>query len=185
VSFNKDFETKSKIIMKKAKRVYQTFFDWKKACDKLPRFDAQNSNPYATALNEQIFQDELGLFLKTMHNHFQTVDWVDTDPLVIPESDEFVAYAEKRIVPSDAVIGIQGDLHGDIHALNDFIAHFAQLGYMDPENPFKIIKDDFFLLFLGDYVDRGWYGAEVLYTIMRLKNENPDNVLLVRGNHEE
>jgi hypothetical protein len=41
------------------------------------------------------------------------------------------------------------------------------------------------MLFLGDYVDRGWYGAEVIYTIMRLKIANPERVILVRGNHED
>ncbi len=162
-----------------------TFHEWKQACDHLPRFDASQTNSYVTAINKQLFLDELDRFLETMRKQFQTIDWIGKKQLVVPQSDEFVAHVEKQIIPSNAVIGIHGDLHGDTHALNDFIVHFANQGYLDPENPFKIIKNNFYLLFLGDYVDRGWYGAEVLYTIMRLKNENPDNILLVRGNHEE
>lgn len=34
-------------------------------------------------------------------------------------------------------------------------------------------------------MDRGYYGLEVLYTLMRLKTANPDNVMLIRGNHED
>ena len=42
-----------------------------------------------------------------------------------------------------------------------------------------------YMVFLGDYVDRGFYGTEVLYTIMMLKIANPEKVILLRGNHED
>ena len=42
-----------------------------------------------------------------------------------------------------------------------------------------------FMLSLGDYTDRGGFGVEVLYTLLRLKLANPDRVHLARGNHEE
>src|SRR5262249_15855633 len=38
---------------------------------------------------------------------------------------------------------------------------------------------------LGDYTDRGMYGVEVLYTLLRLKLANPQRVCLIRGNHED
>lgn len=101
------------------------------------------------------------------------------------EQHIFDPYVEKLIVKPNAIISFHGDLHGDIHSLNNYLIQLKDKGYLDPKNPFKIIHNNFYMVFLGDYVDRGWYGAEVIYTIVRLKIENPDKVILVRGNHED
>jgi len=66
---------------------------------------------------------------------------------------------------------IAGDIHGDLQAL-EFIIR------MRKEANCKNI------LFLGDYVDRGLQGIEVLLRLFQLKIEDPENILLLRGNHE-
>ncbi|MCY0883908.1 MAG: metallophosphoesterase, partial [Acidianus infernus] len=40
------------------------------------------------------------------------------------------------------------------------------------------------LIFLGDYVDRGLQGIENLKLILRKMLENPEKVIVLRGNHE-
>ena len=67
---------------------------------------------------------------------------------------------------------VVGDLHGDLESL------------------FFILKDsEFFeknsyLIFLGDYGDRGEKSPEVYYSILRLKERFPERIVLLRGNHE-
>ncbi len=67
---------------------------------------------------------------------------------------------------SDAVL-IVGDLHGDLDTLNKVLSKW--------EGP---------MAFLGDYVDRGDKGLEVLAKVLELKAENPREVFVLRGNHE-
>jgi len=64
-----------------------------------------------------------------------------------------------------------GDIHGNLNSLNHF---------------FKLFQDNSpnYLVFLGDIVDRGPYQLECLIAILALKILYPQNVFLLRGNHE-
>ena len=55
----------------------------------------------------------------------------------------------------------------------------------DDVERFKIKDKNKHLVFLGDFVDRGSYGIEVIYMITQLALHNPDQVIICRGNHED
>jgi len=72
---------------------------------------------------------------------------------------------------------IIGDLHGDLESLTGILKNSDFMQKMNR-------RKDSTLIFLGDYGDRGARSAEVYYTVLRLKLAFPEQVVLLRGNHE-
>ncbi|MEM4347762.1 MAG: metallophosphoesterase [Candidatus Altiarchaeota archaeon] len=75
-----------------------------------------------------------------------------------------------KISEDEKELIIVGDIHGDIKSLKFIL-----------DDTKKIAKKKF--LFLGDYADRGLFQVEVYHSILKLKENFPDTILL-RGNHE-
>ena len=70
-----------------------------------------------------------------------------------------------------------GDLHGDLDSLFRILQNSGFTQKLDS-------CKDATLIFLGDYGDRGARSAEVYYTVLKLKIAFPEQVVLLRGNHE-
>ena len=66
---------------------------------------------------------------------------------------------------------IVGDIHGNIKSL---LRIFNKVGFPDNHR----------FVFLGDYVDRGKNSVDVLTLLFSLKCLFPDNIYMIRGNHE-
>lgn len=99
-------------------------------------------------------KEELSLLLPEINNV------LESEPAVLridPEATESIM--------------LIGDIHGDRDALDFVMGMREELGCKQ-------------MLFLGDYVDRGMQGTEVLIKLFRLKLEEPQNIFLLRGNHE-
>jgi protein phosphatase len=77
-------------------------------------------------------------------------------------------------VPENLVV--IGDIHGDFFTLKKIMEKIDFISYL--KNPSNLI------IFLGDYIDRGKYSIEVLLFLCKLKSEFPNNVFMLRGNHE-
>jgi hypothetical protein len=108
--------------------------------------------------------------------------WLNNNSILFKDSG-FRPFVQKKIIPDSSEVAFFGDLHGNIQSLSKILAHLYNNQIINDN--FRIIKDNFYMVFLGDYVDRGDSGIEVLYTIMRLKIANPQKVFLIRGNHED
>jgi protein phosphatase len=72
---------------------------------------------------------------------------------------------------------VVSDLHGDFESL---IQIMKKINFLQKMNQNKKI----FLIFLGDYGDRGINSAEIYYIVLKLKLLFPKQVILMRGNHE-
>lgn len=68
-------------------------------------------------------------------------------------------------------VGVVGDLHGDYQTLQRLL---------------KVVDlNADLLVFLGDYADRGPDGFEVIRSIADLRKKHPQNVVALKGNHED
>jgi len=144
---------------------------------KLPQ--APSDFPKAKSFTADILLDAAQDFVEVMKKCLDKAQWIENG------GTKDYLFVRKVILPADSVIEFRGDLHGDVHSLIRWLDSLRDKGWFDKNNPFKLIKKDRYLAFLGDYTDRGHYGAEIMYIIMQLFLHNPDNVLIVRGNHED
>jgi hypothetical protein len=95
----------------------------------------------------------------------------------------FTPYVERMVVPPGDTLLLWGDLHGTLSSLLASLDRLHALGYIT--NDLLLTSSSIHLAFLGDLVDRGEDGLEVLSLVMLLKIKNPSNVTIVRGNHED
>jgi serine/threonine-protein phosphatase 2A catalytic subunit len=78
---------------------------------------------------------------------------------------------ESNVQPVRCPVTVCGDIHGQFH---DLMELFRIGGRLPDTN----------LLFMGDYVDRGYYSVETVSLLIALKLRYRDRVTILRGNHE-
>lgn len=79
--------------------------------------------------------------------------------------------AEPNVLEIQTPVTICGDLHGQF---------FDLLSILNNVKPGQGTR----ILFLGDYVDRGYFSTEILFLLLAYKIKSPHDIWLIRGNHE-
>lgn len=92
-------------------------------------------------------------------------------------------YVAKKTMRTHSTVYLWGDLHGDLDALLTSLYRLCQDGIID--DAWRIQAPHTYFVFLGDLVDRGSQGPEIMYLVLTLAVHNPDTVILIRGNHED
>jgi len=99
------------------------------------------------------------------------------EPLSEAEAQELCAKAkeilmkEQNVQPVKCPVTVCGDIHGQFHDLTELF----RIGGKLPDTNY---------LFMGDYVDRGFYSVETVSLLVALKVRYKERITILRGNHE-
>eukprot|EP00892_Ulva_mutabilis_P009774 jgi/Ulvmu1/7169/UM034_0077.1 len=82
-----------------------------------------------------------------------------------------VLVEESNVQQVSAPVTVCGDIHGQFFDMKELF----EVGGDCPSTNY---------LFMGDFVDRGFYSVETFLLLLALKVKHPDRITLIRGNHE-
>ncbi len=102
--------------------------------------------------------------------------------LFLTNLKEFPVVKINKIKDRNTVVYFAGDTHGDLKTSGWIIDHILLSSDKDKKSGKKVV-------FLGDYIDRApddvaYGGLKNILYLLCLKTKYPDNLVLLRGNHE-
>jgi len=123
-------------------------------------------------------------------DHFRNVYGFDLLNILnqkISDYESNTAIIQKLIVDNNTKIVLFGDFHGSFHTFFRILCRLHRYGILNLDT--LEIKGNYKIIFLGDIIDRGMYGLDILNIIFKMitinnQDVNDIKIILNRGNHE-
>ena len=154
-----------------------------------------NNTNISKKIKEQFNSNQFILFKEDERNHFITDLMKSIYNYELEKNNEETYYYNKNNgknfllgkylkIKKKSNICILGDIHGSLNSLLDILKDLQNKNFFINDSDFKL-KEDKYIFFLGDIVDYSPLGLECLILALILKNENKNNVYIIKGNHED
>lgn len=162
-------DTQMKLELAREKQKLEALAENKDAFDAATRLTSYVSN-LAPSRNSAMSKEQG----ETVRAYFKSVDFAK-DLMYICVRTSQIFKTESRLLELQSPMYVFGDLHGNLDDLHFFAEKLWTFGMGLTAGTF---------LCLGDYVDRGPHGLEVVGYLLAQKVLNPHKIQMLRGNHE-
>ncbi|KII71065.1 Serine/threonine-protein phosphatase 2A catalytic subunit alpha isoform [Thelohanellus kitauei] len=119
--------------------------------------------------SQALSNEKLDEWIEKISKDCVILDKADVCFLIDKAKEIFIE--EPNIRPVSTPVTVCGDIHGQFHDLMELF----KIGGEVPNTNY---------LFMGDYVDRGYYSIETVTLLVALKVRYPLRITILRGNHE-
>lgn len=99
-----------------------------------------------------------------------------------PDDPVDPSFTQKLVVPTGTKIITIGDIHSGLQSLVEIIDNLVKRSILSND---LIVRQGYRVIFLGDLLDRGFMGLELLHLAFRMKVSNPGRMFYINANHED
>lgn len=125
----------------------------------------------ATPKSTDLSMGDIANLDKQIETLFQCKPLPESQVKALCEKAKEILIHESNVSQVRAPVTICGDIHGQFHDLRELF----KIGGHPPDTNY---------LFMGDYVDRGYYSVETVTLLVALKVRHRERITILRGNHE-
>ncbi|KAK7922855.1 hypothetical protein WMY93_009757 [Mugilogobius chulae] len=119
-------------------------------------------------MDDKTFNKELDAWIEQLNECKQLSE---NQVKVLCEKAKEILTQESNVQEVRCPVTVCGDVHGQFHDLMELF----KIGGKSPDTNY---------LFMGDYVDRGYYSVETVTLLVSLKVRFRERITILRGNHE-
>ncbi|XP_078004254.1 serine/threonine-protein phosphatase 2A catalytic subunit beta isoform isoform X2 [Phascolarctos cinereus] len=119
-------------------------------------------------MEDKVFTKELDQWVEQLNECKQLNE---NQVRTLCEKAKEILTKESNVQEVRCPVTVCGDVHGQFHDLMELF----RIGGKSPDTNY---------LFMGDYVDRGYYSVETVTLLVSLKVRYPERITILRGNHE-